>query len=65
MASAIVDVAATHEKISTILLVKFGLVKTRALHISSLSCSKYWVASIVQKNASFLVHEVRCVDIIA
>ena len=43
---------------TTNVLVKFGVVKIGALHIASLSCSKAWVASGVQENASFLVNDV-------
>jgi hypothetical protein len=38
--------------------VKSGVVKTGALHITSLSCSKNLVASGVYENASFLVSAV-------
>jgi hypothetical protein len=39
--------------------VKSGVVKTRALHITSLSYSKDLVASGVHENASFLVSAIK------
>ena len=37
----------------------FGVVKTGALHINSLSCSKALVAYEVHENASFLVSVIK------
>jgi hypothetical protein len=46
--------------LSTIkVFVKSGVVKTGALHIASLSCSKSCVFSRVHENASFLVNVVK------
>jgi hypothetical protein len=39
--------------------VKYGVVKTGVVHITSLSCSKDLVASGVHENASFLVSAVK------
>jgi hypothetical protein len=39
------------------------VVKTRALHITSLSCSKAFVASGVHENASFLVSAIKGVGV--
>jgi hypothetical protein len=44
--------------------VKSGVVKTGALHITSLSCSKDLVAYGVHENASFLVSVVKGVAIL-
>ena len=43
---------------------KSGVVKTGALHITSLSCSKVVDASGVHENASFLVSVVKGVAIL-
>jgi hypothetical protein len=43
---------------------KFGVVKTGAFHITSLSCSKSLVASGAHENASFLVSVVKDVTIL-
>jgi hypothetical protein len=48
---------ASHSTIKV--FVKFGVVKTGALHITSLSCSKSLVASGVHENASFLVSVIK------
>jgi hypothetical protein len=44
--------------------VKSGVVKTGALHIAYLSCSKYFVAFGVHENASFLVSVIKGVAIL-
>jgi hypothetical protein len=53
---------ASHSTIKV--FVKSGVVKTGAFHITSLSCSKYLVASGVHENASFLVSVVKGASII-
>jgi hypothetical protein len=53
---------ASHSTIKV--FVKSGVVKTGALHITSLSCSKALVASGVHENASFLVSVVKGVVIL-
>ena len=53
---------ASHSTIKV--FVKSGVVKTGALHITSLSCSKDLVTSRVHENASFLVSAVKSVVIL-
>ena len=45
-------------------LVKYGVAKTGALHMASLSCSKDSVSFGVQENASFFGNDVRGVVIL-
>jgi hypothetical protein len=53
---------ASHSTIKV--FVKSGVVKTGALHITSLSCSKALVSSGVHENASFLVNVVKGASIL-
>jgi hypothetical protein len=53
---------ASHSTINV--FVKFGVVKTGTLHITSLSCSKALVASGVHENASFLVSFIKGASIL-